>query len=390
MTSYKRFRTRVVNIGDVPVGGTYPVRVQSMTNTDTMDTSSTVEQVIRLKEAGCELVRISVPGLKEAENLKNIRKQLKKAGCNVPLIADVHFNSKIAEIAATIVEKVRVNPGNYADKQAVTRRRSFHASEYSAELERIATRIQPLLRICRENGTAIRIGTNHGSLSPRILERFGDTPEGMVESALEYARICRDQGFNNLVLSIKSSSTRLMIQANRLLVRQMKKEQLDFPLHLGVTEAGDGEDGRIRSAIGIGSLLVNGIGNTIRVSLTEDPVNEIPVAYNILQSVGVRVTRTTFIACPSCARTHFDIQQVLQQVKAAMSHLPGLKIAVMGCVVNGPGEMADADYGYVGGVGGKVNLYRKQKLERKNIPEKEALQELIQLIREGGDWKADH
>lgn len=381
---YTRFKTRVVNIGNVPMGGDYPVRVQSMTNTDTMDTAATVEQAIRMIEAGCEYVRIAVPGEKETENLRNIKKELRSRGFTTPLIADVHFNPRLAEMAATIVEKVRINPGNYMDKRSG--KAEWTESEYSQELEKIAERISPLLKICRENGTAIRIGTNHGSLSPRIMSRYGDTPQGMVESTLEFARICKQQGFNDLVVAMKASNTRVMIAANRLLVQKMKEERLDYPIHLGVTEAGAGEDGRIKSAIGIGSLLADGIGDTIRVSITEDPEFEIPVAYAILQATGVRISKTEFISCPSCARTKFNIQQTLEQIKKRTGHLKGLKIAVMGCIVNGPGEMADANYGYVGAGEGKVMLYKGQTLVKKDIPAETAVDELIRLIKENDDW----
>jgi (E)-4-hydroxy-3-methylbut-2-enyl-diphosphate synthase len=396
---YTRFPTRIINIGDVPMGGNFPIRVQSMTNTDTMDTESTVAQAIRMIEAGCEYVRIAVPGKKEVENLKVIKKELLKRGYKTPLIADVHFNPKIAEIAATIVEKVRINPGNYVDKKSAVRNSQFPVPssqfavrssqltvEYSEELEKISEKLSPLLRICKENGTAIRIGTNHGSLSERILNRYGDTPMGMVESTLEYGRICKESGFHDLVLSIKASNTRVMIQANRLLVERMKQEKMDYPIHLGVTEAGAGEDGRLKSAIGIGSLLADGIGDTIRVSITEAPENEIPVAYGILQSVGVRITKTEFISCPTCARTLFNIEEALEMVKEKTNHLIGLKIAVMGCIVNGPGEMADAHYGYVGAGKGKINLYKGHFLVKKNVDSAEALEELIALIKENGDW----
>ena len=385
----------MVDIGDVPMGGNNPIRVQSMTNTDTMDTKSTVAQAVRMIEAGCEYVRIAVPGRKEAGNLKVIKKELTKKGYKTPLIADVHFNPKIAELAASIVEKVRINPGNYADKKsAVGSRQSAVGSRQSAvryneELEKISERIYPLLKVCKEHGTAIRIGTNHGSLSQRIMERYGDTPLGMVESALEFARICEEQGFCNLVLSLKASNTRVMIRANRLLVERMKQENMDYPIHLGVTEAGAGEDGRLKSAIGIGSLLADGIGDTIRVSITEPPEKEIPVAYGILQSAGVRITRTEYISCPSCARTLFDIEDVMEKVKAKTSHLKGLKIAVMGCIVNGPGEMADAHYGYVGAGKGKINLYKGHTLVMKNISEGNALDELINLIKTNGDWSQE-
>ena len=382
-----RFPTRVVNIGTLPLGGNNPIRVQSMTNTDTLDTDATIAQAIRMIAAGCEYVRIAVPGIMEAKNLRNIKTGLQKRGYQTPLIADVHFNPNIAEIAATIVEKVRINPGNYVDKKKKVDTGYWMLDKnYFRELDEIAKRIAPLISICKEHGTAIRIGTNHGSLSDRIMERYGDTPEGMVESALEFARICKGFGFHELILGMKASNVRVMITANRLLVERMKKEQMDYPIHLGVTEAGSGEDGRIRSAIGIGSLLADGIGDTIRVSITEDPEYEIPVAYGILQAAGVRITKTEFISCPSCARTLFNIQDVLGKVKARTGHLIGLKIAVMGCIVNGPGEMADADYGYVGAGKGKVMLYKGQEVVKKNVDEAFALEELIGLIKENGDW----
>jgi len=381
---FTRFQTRVVSIGDVPMGGHYPIRVQSMTNTDTMDTQRTVKQAIRMIEAGCEYVRVAVPGMKEVENLRNIKKELHRQGFTTPLIADVHFNPKIAEIAATIVEKVRINPGNYISSP-VTRYPS-RETDQAAALELTTKKLVPLLKICKEHGTALRIGTNHGSLSARIMDRHGDTPMGMVESALEFARICSDFGFHNLVLSLKASNTRVMIGANRLLVERMTQEGMNFPLHLGVTEAGAGEDGRLKSAIGIGSLLADGIGDTIRVSITEDPEYEIPVAYGILQATGVRITRTEFISCPSCARTLFNIGESLLKVREKTGHLKGLKIAVMGCIVNGPGEMADAHYGYVGGAKGKVALYKGREVVKKNIDEAVAVEELIALIKESGDW----
>jgi len=384
--TYSRFKTRVIRLGDVPMGGTYPIRVQSMTNTDTKNINKTVEQAIRMINAGCEYVRIAVPGMKEIESLREIKKILKSKGYSIPLIADVHFNPKIAEIAATFIEKVRINPGNYVDKKHVLLSTEYSEARYNEEVEKIAKRLKPLITICKENGTALRIGTNHGSLSDRILSRYGDTPAGMVESALEYVRICEDQQFRNLVLSMKSSNTRLLIQANRLLVERMNNAGMDYPIHLGVTEAGSGEDGRLKSAIGIGSLLADGIGDTIRISVTEDPEHEIPVAYGILQASGVRITKTEFISCPSCARTQFNIQDAVEKIKSRTGHLKGLKIAVMGCIVNGPGEMADAHYGYVGAGKGKVMLYKRETLAGRNIPEEIAVDELIRLIKINGDW----
>jgi len=385
---YKRFITRVVDIGGVPMGGSNPIRVQSMTNTNTLDTRATVAQAIRMIEAGCEYVRIAVPGIRETQNLKIIKKTLRQKGFKTPVIADVHFNPAIAELAAQIVEKVRINPGNYIDKKGREVEPDYWMNDinYNRELHVISDRLEPLLRISKDHGTAVRIGVNHGSLSERIRTRYGDTPKGMAESALEFARICSHHGFDNLVLSLKASNTRVMIQSNRLLIREMRAEGMDYPIHLGVTEAGAGEDGRLKSAIGIGSLLADGIGDTIRVSITEDPEFEIPVAYGILQAAGVRITRTEFISCPSCSRTLFKIQDAVETVKTATGHLKGLKIAVMGCIVNGPGEMADADYGYVGGARGKVMLYKGRDLVGKNIPETNAVEGLIQLIKDSGDW----
>ena len=401
---YQRFPTRVVHVGVLPMGGDYPVRVQSMTSTDTRDTNATVEQAIRMIDAGCEYIRIAAPGIKEAENLKEIKNALSRRGYSTPLIADVHFNPKIAEIAAGIVEKVRINPGNYVtfDKTAGTRdtghgndliqdvtRPVSRVTDYT--LEQTASRLAPLIKLCKDHGTAIRIGVNHGSLSERIMDLYGDTPAGMVQSAMEFAQICESLSFHNLVLSMKASNTKVMIAANRMLVEQMKKSGMNYPIHLGVTEAGAGEDGRIKSAIGIGSLLADGIGDTIRVSLTEDPEFEIPVAYNILQAAGVRITKTEFIACPSCGRTQFNIQSALENIQARTSHLTGLKIAVMGCIVNGPGEMADASYGYVGAGKGKIHLYKGQQLVQKNIGESIAVEALIELIKVNGDWtEASH
>ena len=386
MTSERTFRnkTRVVNIGDLPMGGDYPVRVQSMTNTDTLDTKSTVLQAIRMIEAGCEYVRIAVPYLKETANLREIKKELRRQGYQTPIIADVHFNAQIAEVAATIAEKVRINPGNYLPLRVT--RHALRENDPTIALELMSDRLSPLLKICNEHGTALRIGVNHGSLSPRIMDMYGDTPLGMVESALEFATICEHHSFHNLVFSMKASNIRMMIAANRLLAERMQQSGMNYPIHLGVTEAGAGEDGRIKSAIGIGSLLADGIGDTIRVSLTEDPEFEIPAAYSILQSTGIRITKTEFIACPSCGRTQYNIQAALQQIQAKTSHLKGLKIAVMGCVVNGPGEMADAHYGFVGAGSGKIHLYKGQKLITKNIDEAIAVEKLVELIKSSGDW----
>ncbi len=629
LIKYSRWKTREVLIGNVGIGGKNPIRIQSMTTTNTMDTEATVQECIRMLKAGCELIRITTPSKKEAENLRSIKNLLLKKGYDVPLIADVHYTPNAAELAAKIVEKVRVNPGNYADKKKF-QKIEYTEIDYNKELERIKIKFLPLVKICKEYNTVIRIGTNHGSLSDRILSRYGDTPEGMVESAMEFVRICNNENHHELVLSMKSSNPKVMIQAYRLLVHQMIKEGMNYPLHLGVTEAGDGIDGRIKSAIGIGSLLEDGLGDTIRVSLTEPPENEIPVARNILnhlknrnnkhkissikkcnlnpftykkrlthsiyniggnnfpivlvdfslkkkitpasffslgykysvsldkwkitdqacdyiflgdnhidfeipgtlsliynynkwkktqkgnpflkmkeymsasklsskinfihtffsdlnqscisklkkdktavliidtyndnalaeqrrifikllnhnlktpviiskrfskkfskdqlqisssidmgglfcdglgdgificresndqitflnkisfgilQATRTRISKTEYISCPSCGRTLFDLQETTEKIRSATSHLKGLKIGIMGCIVNGPGEMADADYGYVGSGIGKITLYKGQSVIKRNIPTVNALSELINLIKEHGDWK---
>ncbi|HIA24025.1 MAG TPA: (E)-4-hydroxy-3-methylbut-2-enyl-diphosphate synthase [Candidatus Marinimicrobia bacterium] len=616
LSNYSRFQTREVAVGDVRVGGDQPLRIQSMTTTDTMDTMGTVEQSIRMIDAGCEIVRITAPSKKEAENLKNIKYELHRRGYKTPLVADIHFTPNAAEIAARIVEKVRVNPGNYADKKKFEIL-EYTDAQYNAELERIRERFLPLVKICKEEGTAMRIGTNHGSLSDRIMNRYGDTPLGMVESAMEFTRICIDENYHEIIFSMKASNPQVMIQAYRLLVATMMKEGMDYPLHLGVTEAGEGEDGRIKSAVGIGALLEDGLGDTIRVSLTEEPEAEIPVAkalvdryssdrstqlpeiadppfhpyeyekrqsvnvnnvggkevprviidlsdleiitpaylkhcghyyneeldkwttadaaadfiyignksidfdlpgmvsviqdsaswsiapqtyplfkgtnkantstdlnfvlcslgdldetfinalpansvlvleaktdhamaemraaffnlgtdlpvimkrdfseldrehcrlyastdfggllidgfgdgiwlnsnqdknfinqtaFGILQATRTRISKTEYISCPSCGRTLFDLQETTAMIRNRTDHLKGLKIGIMGCIVNGPGEMADADYGYVGSGKGVISLYKGKEVVRKNIPAENAVSELIDLIKEHDDW----
>lgn len=627
LTSYSRFKTREVTIGGIGFGGNNPIRVQSMTTTDTMDTIATVEESIRMIKAGCELVRITAPSKRDAENLKNIKEELLKRGYNTPIVADIHFTPNAAEIAAKIVEKVRVNPGNYADKKKFEEI-EYTDKTYQDELNRIREKFTPLVKICKEHGTAMRIGTNHGSLSDRILSRYGDTPKGMVESAMEFLRICRDENYHEIILSMKASNTRVMVQAYRLLVAEMIKESMNYPLHLGVTEAGEAEDGRIKSAVGIGALLEDGIGDTIRVSLTEAPEHEMPVAFNllknftnrinsqkikdiaknplnpfeysrrktnkvkniggnnvpivisnlkrknkikpssffplgyqysvpldkwnindqatdyiflddkkidfeipgtlrliynfkfwkknqegypllnsdeylnnnklskeinfieiyfknlcedlftkinkdptavlivktnninglaeqrrvfielinrniktpviisrdynqldakylqlnsssdiggllidglgdgitinnnkegeslhinstafgILQASRTRISKTEYISCPSCGRTLFDLQETTAKIRKVTDHLKGVKIGIMGCIVNGPGEMADADYGYVGTRPGKITLYKEKTVVKKNIDEELAVDALIDLIKEHGDW----
>ena len=381
-----RRKTHIVHIGDLPLGSDYPVRVQSMTNTDTMDTEATVAQCIRIIEAGGEYIRITAQGVREAEHLAIIKNTLHRRGFRNPLIADIHFNPKVAETAARIVEKVRINPGNYVDKKASIPK-IYTDSEYAAELEQIHERLLPLIKICKEYGTAIRIGSNYGSLSDRIVNRYGNSPQGMVESAMEFLRIFVAENFNQVVLSMKASNVRVVIESTRLLVERMAQENMHCPLHLGVTEAGEGEDGRIKSAVGIGTLLMDGIGDTIRVSLTETPEAEIPVALNILQACRLRISKPEYISCPSCGRTLFDLQTTASKIRERTSHLTGLKIGIMGCIVNGPGEMADADYGYVGAGPGKITLYRQCEVVKRHIPEEQAVEELVNLIKDSGDWK---
>ena len=376
--------SRQIKIGNLTLGGGAPVRVQSMTNTDTMDTKATVEQTLRMVDRGCELVRITAPDVKAAENLGRIKEELLKLGCDVPLVADIHFNPRAAEVAATLVEKVRVNPGNYTDRN--TGKLEFTEQEYADELKRIGDRMSTLIEICKRHHTAMRIGTNHGSLSERIMSRYGNTAEGMAQSAVEFAEVCRQQDYHDLVFSMKASNVKVMVESTRLFVDKMHSMGMDYPIHLGVTEAGDALQGRLKSAAGIGALLLDGIGDTIRVSLTEPPEEEIPVAYAILQAVGVRISEAEYISCPSCGRTQYDIQEALQRIKAATSHLKGVKIGVMGCIVNGPGEMADADYGYVGAGNGNITLYKGKEPVVRNIDQSEAVERLVELIKQSGDW----
>lgn len=586
-SSYHRWETLEIQIGDLKLGGKQPIRLQSMSSRNPMDTSANVEQAIRIIEAGGELVRFTAPSVKDAQNLENIRQGLREKGYSTPLVADIHFNPKAAIEAANFVEKVRINPGNYAEtgKSKI----NYSEEEYQSALENIELKFVELLNKCKSKGVAIRIGSNHGSLSQRVMDRYGDTPEGMVEAAMEYLRIAKKHEFYNIVLSMKASNIRVMVQAYRLLTARMRQEQMNFPLHLGVTEAGEGEDGRIKSAAGIGALLEDGLGDTIRVSLTEDPEFEIPVAkmiadryhnrpnilypeiselpYNpfefrqresfdvagvgaknempvvgldwrfnkqyqpdqpkqivlyqqwnasmnnalpylnikqylefkqelksafveftyrdfeqgllnelvvdapiilvfteaslftlhpfrnmfvslinrglkfpvilkrtyanlteeelqihsaidfgsllvdglgdgiwlesdtpisqdrlneialgILQACRSRISKTDFISCPSCGRTLFNIQEATAKIRKKTEHLKGLKVAIMGCIVNGPGEMADADYGYVGAMAGKINLYKGKEVVRKGIPQGEAVEALIELIKSHGDW----
>ena len=377
-----RRKTVEVQVGNLPMGGDNPVRVQSMTTVSTMDTEGCIAQIKRIVDAGGEYVRLTTQGVREAENLKNIKEGLRRDGYDVPIIADVHFNANVADVAALYADKVRINPGNYVDPARKFKHLDYTDEEYADEIKKIEERFVPFLNICKEHHTAIRIGVNHGSLSDRIMSRYGDTPEGMVESCMEFLRICVKENFMNVVISIKASNTEIMVRTVRLLVSTMESEDMHFPIHLGVTEAGEGEDGRLKSAVGIGALLIDGIGDTIRVSLSEAPEKEIPVAYGILQAARVRITKTEYISCPGCGRTLYNLEETIAKIKAATSHLNGLKIAIMGCIVNGPGEMADADYGYVGAARGKVSLYKKKQCIEMNIPEEEAVDRLLQFIEE--------
>ena len=458
--TYHRRHTTTTKVGNLEIGSEHPVRVQTMANTSTNDIDGSVAQANRCFAAGAELLRYTTQGMREVESLAQIRKAVQEFSSSgvTPLVADVHFQSDVADAAAKVVEKVRINPGNYIDPARKFKQIDYTDEEYQTELERLRKRFVQLLDICKEHKTALRIGVNHGSLSDRIMSRYGDTPEGMVESCMEFLRVAVAEDFKDIVLSIKASNTRVMVTTVRLLVWQMAEENMAFPLHLGVTEAGEGEDGRVKSAVGIGALLADGIGDTIRVSLSEAPEKELPVAkalvdyfaneqqsiryapttqvkvegstvyysnedtdwatfqlhaaaecgrllwdYNctelilnnehfaaddlirlskdILQAARVRMYKTEYISCPGCGRTLFDLEQTIAEVKAATAHLQGLKIGIMGCIVNGPGEMADADYGYVGAGRGKVSLYKGKECVLKNIPQEQAVEQLLELIK---------
>ena len=383
---YRRRKTRVVPVGNVFIGGDHPILVQSMITEETRNVKACIEQIIALHQAGCELVRVTTPTLSEAECLAEIQAGLREKYRPVSLTADVHHQgSAIAIEAAKHVDKVRVNPGLFVFHRT-TNKEEYTPEDHQQEREAIEESFLPVIEACKKHHTAIRIGVNHGSLAERMLVTYGDTPEGMVESALEYVRICKKHDFTNIIISMKASRVPIKVAANRLLAQRLDPEGFDIPLHLGVTEAGDGTYARIKSTVGIATLLMEGIGDTIRVSLAEDPVNEIPVCYDILQSVGLRKTKVEYIACPSCGRTKFNLPKVLHEVREATNHLVGLDIAVMGCIVNGPGEMADADYGYVGKAGGKIALYRKKELIKQNIPQENGVDELVRLLKEDGAW----
>ena len=447
----------VAHVGNIAIGGDNPIRIQSMATTDTNDTEASVAQAKRIIDAGGELVRFTTQGTREAENMKNISARLKADGYQTPLVADVHFTAHTADIAAQYCEKVRINPGNYVDPGRTFKHLEYTDEEYAEELKKIERKLVPFIKICKEHHTAVRIGVNHGSLSDRIMSRYGDTPEGIVESCMEFLRIFRREQFDDVVISIKASNTVVMVTTVRLLVKAMDAENMHYPLHLGVTEAGEGEDGRIKSAVGIGALFTEGIGDTIRVSLSEEPECEIPVARTlvdlipectrlraeaeasikddtitlaldapdwealqlkaamavgallinrkatklviqcgsrqnreqlttladaILQAARIKFTKTEYISCPGCGRTLYNLQETIAKIKAATSHLVGLKIGIMGCIVNGPGEMADADYGYVGAGRGKISLYKQKVGIEKNIPEEDAVERLLQLIED--------
>ncbi len=458
MVSNRRF-TSVTKVGKVAIGGDNPIRIQSMATTDTNDTEASVAQAKRIIEAGGELVRFTTQGVREAENMKNISAALRTEGYDTPLVADVHFTAHTADVAAQYCEKVRINPGNYVDPGRTFKHLEYTDEEYADELKKIERKLVPFLNICKQHHTAVRIGVNHGSLSDRIMSRYGDTPAGIVESCMEFLRICRREDFNDIVISIKASNTVVMVTTVRLLVETMDKEDMHYPLHLGVTEAGEGEDGRIKSAVGIGALLTEGIGDTIRVSLSEEPEAEIPVARSlvelvpecselrrnavikddtlflditanswedlqlkaamasgailidkrahnlciscgafadgnnaptkdelislqdsILQAARIKFTKTEYISCPGCGRTLYDLRSTIARIKEATKGMVGVKIGIMGCIVNGPGEMADADYGYVGAGRGKISLYKNKECVLKNIPEEEAVDRLLELI----------
>ncbi len=385
-TQIHRRMTRTVMVGDVAIGSDHPVVVQSMINEDTLDIDAAVAGIVRLAEAGSEIVRVTTPSMAHARAMGEIRAAVRARGCTVPLVADVHHNGvKIAMEVAQHVDKVRINPGLFVFDKPDPNREEFSEQEFAAIGARIRETFAPLVTLLRNQNKALRIGVNHGSLAERMLFTYGDTPKGMVESAMEFVRICDELDFHNIVISMKASRAPVMLAAYRLMADTMDKEGFNYPLHLGVTEAGDGDYGRVKSTAGIATLLADGLGDTIRVSLTEAPEREIPVCYSILQSLGLRKTMVEYVACPSCGRTLFNLEEVLHKVREATSHLTGLDIAVMGCIVNGPGEMADADYGYVGKTPGVISLYRGRDEIRK-VPEEDGVTALIQLIKEDGRW----
>ncbi|ABI45063.1 4-hydroxy-3-methylbut-2-en-1-yl diphosphate synthase [Synechococcus sp. CC9311] len=385
-TKIHRRVTRTVMVGDVPIGSEHPIAVQSMINEDTLDIDGSVAGILRLADAGCEIVRVTTPSIGHAKAMGKIRSALRAQGCKIPLVADVHHNgTRIALEVAKHVDKVRINPGLFVFDKPDPDRQEFSKEEFDAIGDRIKETFAPLVQVLKEQNKALRIGVNHGSLAERMLFTYGDTPQGMVESAMEFVRICDSLDFHNIVISMKASRAPVMLAAYRLMADTMDREGFNYPLHLGVTEAGDGDYGRIKSTAGIATLLAEGLGDTLRVSLTEAPEKEIPVCFSILQALGIRKTMVEYVACPSCGRTLFNLEEVLHQVRNATCHLTGLDIAVMGCIVNGPGEMADADYGYVGKGPGVIALYRNRDEIRK-VPESEGVEALVQLIKDDGRW----
>ncbi|KKR80926.1 MAG: 4-hydroxy-3-methylbut-2-en-1-yl diphosphate synthase [Candidatus Daviesbacteria bacterium GW2011_GWA1_41_61] len=384
--SFLRFKTRPVKVKNLVIGGDNPVVVQTMCTEYTENVPAVVEQIIALHQAGAELIRITVPSLKDAEHVAEIKKLLKKKYQDVPLVADVHhFGSDIAIKTAEVMDKIRINPGLFVFKKP-SGKLEYSKTEIEAELAEIEKALLPVLATCKKHGTAMRIGVNHGSLSERLKIMYGDTPQGMVESAMEYLKICQRNHFQELVISLKASKVKVMIEANRLMVQRMVEEGMNYPLHLGVTEAGAGQMGRVKGVVGIGTLLAEGIGDTIRVSLSEDPINELSVCYDLLQSLGLRRTKLELIGCPTCGRTRFDLPPMLAKVETEFGHLSNLSIAVMGCIVNGPGEMADADYGMMGQEEKTVTIFRGQTLIKPNVPQDQALTVLKELIQADGKW----
>jgi len=381
-----RRKTRSVRVGSVWMGSAHPVLVQSMVTEETKNVEACVEQIIALHRVGCELVRVTTPTLGEAQLMGEIKAKVAERYRPVPLTADVHHQgSSIAIEAAKYVDEIRINPGLFVFRKP-TNKVEYTAEEHEQERKAIEDSLVPVIEACKKHDIAMRVGVNHGSLSERMLVTYGDTPEGLVESALEYLRICVKHDYHNINISAKGSRVQSMVATNRLLARRLDEEGMDYPIHLGVTEAGDGDYARIKSTAGIATLLLEGIGDTIRVSLSEDPLNEIPVCYDILQSLGLRKTKVEYIACPSCGRTKFNLQTVLHEVREATKHLVGLDIAVMGCIVNGPGEMAGADYGYVGQGNGKITLYRGKEIVRTTVPQEKGVEALIELLKADGVW----
>ncbi|MDC3159580.1 (E)-4-hydroxy-3-methylbut-2-enyl-diphosphate synthase [Prochlorococcus sp. AH-716-G10] len=385
-TYIERRITRTVMVGNIAIGSDYPVRVQSMINEDTMDVDNSYLAIKRLHEVGCEIVRLTVPSLAHAKAVGDIKEKLIKNNIDTPLVADVHHNGmKIAMEVAKHVDKVRINPGLFVFEKSDPTRTEYTDAEFEAIKNTILKRFTPLVEVLKSENKALRIGVNHGSLSERMLFTYGDTPLGMTESAMEFVKICDELDFHNIIISMKASRAPVMLAAYRMIADRLDAEGYNYPLHLGVTEAGDGDYGRIKSTAGIGTLLAEGLGDTIRVSLTEAPEKEIPVCYSILQSLGLRKTMVEYISCPSCGRTLFNLEEVVDKVRNATSHLTGLDIAIMGCIVNGPGEMADADYGYVGKGKGTIALYRRKE-EIRRVPEDEGVDALIRLIKDDGKW----